>query len=803
MFRKPLLLLVALAIGGAGNAMAQTNLVQNPSFETVSTQTINTQANITAVPTLWTQSGSSGCTFQALSAGQTAQSGADFTIGVNASGPSNGTRVLISDQGPSNTSCQIFQDVVLPANATITLTVDAGFVFRNNGTPGSNGSVTVTTTSNVLLASVYSRTDAQGTDALATRPSVDLSAFAGQTVRIRGSVSETGSNWAGLQMDNVRVFAIAHQTITFGALGNKTVGDAPFGVSATASSGLTVTFSSLTAGVCSVVGTTVTLVTVGTCTIAADQAGNANLAAALQVTRSFTVASACSALVPAQLPVALIGIPYTQTITLGNSVAPVTWSVTGSLPAGIAFNDGLLSGTPQERGAFPVTLTATDRNGCQATLRYTVAVSRERLFAVATGAGAPALVRTLGINGAVARSGVSPYAQFRGGVSVALGDTNDDGVPDTITGAGSGGGPHVQVLDGATGRVRLSFFAYEPTLTSGVEVAAGDVNGDGAADIIVAPGFGGPPVVRVFDGRTGRILTQFFGMSPSWTSGLHVAAGDVTGDGLAKIIVGAGPGGSPEVRIFDRTGTRLGRFLAEAPTFTGGIYVAAGDVTGDGIADIVTGDGAGGSPQVRVFDGATGTQLPGALGGFLAYTPAFAGGVRVGAGDLNGDGRAEVITAAGPGGGPHVRVWDGASGGEIFGLFAFDPSFTGGVFVAGPAPLARMALDLPQRGSGGMGSVRVAGWALHEGAPLTSDSGTDAVHAWAYPVTGGGPVFVGFAPVRGARSDVAAAFGGEFLMSGFDFTGPLASGTYDLVIFVRNSRTLVFDQVRVVRIVVQ
>ena len=61
-------------------------------------------------------------------------------------------------------------------------------------------------------------------------------------------------------------------------------------------------------------------------------------------------------------------------------------------------------------------------------------------------------------------------------------------------------------------------------------------------------------------------------------------------------------------------------------------------------------------------------------------------------------------------------------------------------------------------------------------------------------------MFVGFAPVR---SDVAAAFGGEFLMSGFDFTGPLASGAYDLVIFVRNSRTLVFDQVRVVRIVVQ
>jgi hypothetical protein len=50
---------------------------------------------------------------------------------------------------------------------------------------------------------------------------------------------------------------------------------------------------------------------------------------------------------------------------------------------------------------------------------------------------------------------------------------------------------------------------------------------------------------------------------------------------------------------------------------------------------------------------------------------------------------------------------------------------------------------------------------------------------------------------------VAAVFGGEFLMAGFDFTGPLAPGTYNLVVFARNDRTFVFDQLRVVRITVQ
>jgi hypothetical protein len=172
--------------------------------------------------------------------------------------------------------------------------------------------------------------------------------------------------------------------------------------------------------------------------------------------------------------------------------------------------------------------------------------------------------------------------------------------------------------------------------------------------------------------------------------------------------------------------------------------------------------------------------------------------VRVGAGDLNGDGRAEIITGAGPGGGPHVRVWDGASGTEIYGLYAFDPSFAGGVFVAGPAALGRMAIDIAARTSGTQ--IRIAGWALREIAATTS--GTDAIHAWAYPVAGGAPTFVGAAATRNARPDVAAAFGGEFVMSGFDFTGTLAAGTYDLVVFARNSRTGRFDLVRIVRITV-
>src|SRR5207244_1471724 len=87
---------------------------------------------------------------------------------------------------------------------------------------------------------------------------------------------------------------------------------------------------------------------------------------------------------------------------------------------------------------------------------------------------------------------------------------------------------------------------------------------------------------------------------------------------------------------------------------------------------------AGAAPEVKVYDATTGAIKF----DFLAYSADFRGGVRVAAGDVNGDGTDDIITGAGPGGGPHVKVFSGVDGSLLLSFFAYDARFSGGVFVA-------------------------------------------------------------------------------------------------------------------------
>jgi hypothetical protein len=233
-----------------------------------------------------------------------------------------------------------------------------------------------------------------------------------------------------------------------------------------------------------------------------------------------------------------------------------------------------------------------------------------------------------------------------------------------------------------------SFFAYGQSFTGGVYVATADVNGDGVPDIITGAGPGGGPHVRVFNGVNGQVLREFMAYNLNFHGGVSVAAGDLNADGFADVITGAGPGGGPHVQAFDvHNHVVLTSFMAYGVGFNGGVFVSSGDLNGDGHADIVTGAGSGGSAHVRIFSGLNGTDM----GSFFAYTSTigssvfvgnsvYNGGVRVLVQDVTGDGRAEILTAPGVGARPSVRIFNSA-GAQLASQNAFDPGFIGGIFV--------------------------------------------------------------------------------------------------------------------------
>lgn len=315
------------------------------------------------------------------------------------------------------------------------------------------------------------------------------------------------------------------------------------------------------------------------------------------------------------------------------------------------------------------------------------------------------------------------------------------GAPVIVTGAGAGGGPNVRVFSADGNQMLANFMAYGDTFPGGVRVATGDFDGNGKRAIVTGPGAGGAPTIRIFniDGSdTGILFNAYNGDFPG---GVWVGTGDVNGDGRDELITGAGAGGGPDVRVWaidvaHKLVTQLAGFFAYGPFFPGGVHVATSDLFGtgnnvapDGRAEIITGPGPTGGPDVETFDLNTQNQIvprgggyvynggftggvfvggdtpqgkdiitgAGPTGGphvkaistdnfdppgFFAYDVGFPGGVSVAAGDLAGDGSPRIITGAGAGGGPNVRVFktDGSSMSANF--FAYDGGFGGGVFVA-------------------------------------------------------------------------------------------------------------------------
>jgi RHS repeat-associated protein len=205
--------------------------------------------------------------------------------------------------------------------------------------------------------------------------------------------------------------------------------------------------------------------------------------------------------------------------------------------------------------------------------------------------------------------------------------------------------------------------------------------------IVTGPDAGAPPLVKVFNALTGQEEFQFLAYDASFRGGVRVAAADVNGDGIPDVITAPGPGMAPEIKVFDgRNGAQLagpaGDFLAYDSSFRGGVFVAGADTNGDAVTDVITGPGAGGGSQVRAFSGKDATLLS----SFNAFGPGYESGVPVAAGYWPGVGHASVVTGTGVGVPAEVKVFDPQTGSQMSGpagdLFPYGRDYRGGVWVA-------------------------------------------------------------------------------------------------------------------------
>ena len=273
---------------------------------------------------------------------------------------------------------------------------------------------------------------------------------------------------------------------------------------------------------------------------------------------------------------------------------------------------------------------------------------------------------------------IKPFPNSSKGLNIASGDVDADGIDEIIVSQRAGGTPKVEIYEQNGKKKKIEFWPYGSNLTSGINIASGDVNNDGQDEIITIPAEKAVSRVKIYKfNKKKKIIKQFKAFGKQECGGT-VAAGDIDQDGKDEIIVGAGPKCSPIIKVFEKNGKKKPlEFYAFHPHYFGGIDIAAGDVDQDGKAEIAVCQSQN-QTWCKVYEYQPGTPL---LGAWLAYDK-FEIGARVAMADLDSDGRNEIITGTAHGT-PHVRAFE--STGKPIGInfYPFSKKYNSGIDVTG------------------------------------------------------------------------------------------------------------------------
>ncbi len=268
---------------------------------------------------------------------------------------------------------------------------------------------------------------------------------------------------------------------------------------------------------------------------------------------------------------------------------------------------------------------------------------------------------------------------FGGGVAVAVGDILGDEKSEIVTVSGQGGRTHIRGFTERGVFNGISIFPFHPNFRGTSDIALGDTNGDGKSEIIVSQASDGDTRVKVYK-PSGQVLVEWLAFAPEFKGGVNVAVGDINKDGRAEVVVGAGLGGNPHVRVFDGSGKYLGLdFFPQPADFHGGVDVALGDVDKDGVDEIITSAASMSTASIKVYRPDSTKTI---IGSFIAFPEDYKDGARVAAGDIDGDGAEEVLASRASNSVPEVKSFEYGGQPSKFSKVVYENDFRGGVNVA-------------------------------------------------------------------------------------------------------------------------
>jgi hypothetical protein len=242
---------------------------------------------------------------------------------------------------------------------------------------------------------------------------------------------------------------------------------------------------------------------------------------------------------------------------------------------------------------------------------------------VASAAGGEPQIQILNTKGKILKKFLAYDKSFRGGVNIAVADINNDGDAEIITAPASAGTPEIKVFD-ENGKLLKQFMAFDKKSKMGLNLALGYLNDQSQLELVVGSGAGSEPLVKIFSADA-NLITSFYPYEKKFRGGVKVAVANLDGrkdHGQSEIIVAPGAGRDPLVKIYNGDLGLKKQFLAYNKNWQGGLNISAGDVNNDGISEIILGANPGAAPHVRIFDGEANL-----VESFYAWPESFKGGV--------------------------------------------------------------------------------------------------------------------------------------------------------------------------------